>query len=158
MAGKDRRDDVISAVNERDGVTYRASIVWRRKWIAVEEASLIPGQTAIERHIILAETAIWSGGWFNLTFRPTFVMSYQPAEPTDPRPANFRELTRQIITECDLREVAAGAVEDQLQGLGAPYRIWPVFGHRRHLLTLRRVPHVLLFGWPEGRPFPLLQR
>ena len=152
--GQRKRDTVISAQNEHDGGAYQASIVWGRKWIGTEEASLIPGQTEIRRRIILAEAAIWRGGWFNLTFRPTLVMGYRPTEPTDPRPANFRELARQIITECDLVEVAAGEVEGRLQGLCAPYRIWPVFGYRRHLLTFRRLPHVLLFGWPEDRPYP----
>ena len=152
--GQRRRDTVISAANERDGDTYQASIVWGRKWIAAEEASLIPGRTELSRRIILAEAAIWRGGWFNLTFRPSLVLSYRPTEPTDPRPADFRELTRHIIEECDLAAVAAGEVEGQMQGFCAPYRIWPIFGFRRHILTFRRVPHVLLFGWPEGRPYP----
>jgi hypothetical protein len=152
--GEKVRDAVIRAENECDRRTYRASIVWDRKWIAVEEASLIPDQMEIERHAIFAEAWIWRGGWLNLIFRPTLVLGYSPTEPTDPRPANFRELTWQIITECDLTEIASGEVDGQLRHICAPYRIWPIFGYRRHLWTRRRVSHVLLFGWPEGRPFP----
>src|ERR1700722_7491164 len=140
-----QRDSLIGADNAHDGRAYRASIVWERKEIAVEEASLIPGKTEIARHEVFAEAWVWRGGWFSLIFRPSFAMSYRPTEPTDPRPATFRELARQIIAECDLAKVAKGQVEE-LQGLGAPYRIWPIFGYRRHLLTRRRVPHVLLFG------------
>jgi hypothetical protein len=150
----DKRNEVFSARNEVSGRTFKASIVWRRKWIAVEEESLVPGQTQIERHPIFAEAMIWSGGWFNLTFRPAIVLAYQPTEPTDPQPAVFSALVRQIVEECDLASVAAGEAEAQLGGRCRPFRIWPIFGHRRHLFTLRRVPHVLLFGWPEGRAFP----
>ena len=87
MAESDRRNDAISAVNERDGRTYRASIIWDRKRIAVEEASLIPGRTVIEQHAILAEAWVWCGGWFNLTFQPKLAIGYRPAEPTDCAPS-----------------------------------------------------------------------
>jgi hypothetical protein len=148
------RNDVISGQNAHDGHLVRASIVWRRKWIGVEEESLVPGQTEIVKHIVLAEALIWRGGWFNLNFRPTLIISYRPEEPTNPDPKTFRELTLKIISNCDLSEVTTGKIDTHLHELCAPYRIWPMFGYRRLITTFRRVPHVLLFGWPAGRPFP----
>jgi hypothetical protein len=152
--GQGARNAVISGQNEHNGRCYRASIVWGRKWIGAEEESLVPGRMEIERYEVFAEAWIWRGGWFNLWFWPLLVMSYRPTEPTDPHPENFLKLTLQTITECDLAEVAGGEVNGQLQRFCAPYRIWPIFGYRRHILTLRRVPHIQLFGWPEGRPLP----
>jgi hypothetical protein len=152
--GQRQRDAVIRAVSSQDGRTYHTSIVWDRKAILVEEESPVEGQTEIVRHDIFAEAWLWRGGWFRLTFQPTLVMSWRPSEPKEPRPANFRELARQIIEECDLAELAAGDVEGHLRDLCAPHLVWPIFGYRYHSLTRRRVPHILLFGWPEGRPFP----
>ena len=158
--GQGARNCVVKVQNEHDSRHYRVSIVWDRKWIATEEESLIPGQMEIEQYEVFAEAWIWRGGRFNLWFRPSLVMSYRPTEPTDPRPENFLELTRQIIAECDLAEVAAGEVGGHLQALCSPYRIRPIFGYRyrRQFLSARRVPHILLFGWPEDRPFPASQR
>lgn len=153
MAHENQRNEVIKVTNVCDGRTYRASIAWQRKAILVEEESIFPGATDIEQHLIFAEALIWTGGWLALTFQPTLIISYTPAEPTDPHPEIFLELTRKVLTECDLKAVVRGDAEEQLENLCAPYRVSPIFGQRRHPLTLSRVPHLLLFGGATERIF-----
>jgi hypothetical protein len=91
---------------------------------------------------------------FGFFLRPVLVLSYRPSEPTDPRPKVFHSLVRAIVEECALPRIAEGDLEGPLHNLCEPYRIWPVFGFRRHGWTRRRIPHVLLLGWPVGRAFP----
>lgn len=145
---------VISCRNAFDGETYNASLIWRRRAISAEEPALNGGFELAE-HVVFGEAWIWRGGWLNLLLRPVLVLGYRPTEPTDPRLQVFRALVQAIVEECELARIAEGDTSGPLYALCEPYRIWPIFGYRRHRWTRRRLPHLLLFGWPEGRPYPV---
>lgn len=141
-----------SCRNTPDGRTYHASLIWRRQAIAVEEAAL-SGGFEIAQHTVFGEGWV-SRGLLGFFLRPVLVFSYSPSEPTDPRPKVFHALVRAIVEEGALSRIAEGVLEWPLYELCEPYRIWPVFGFRRHGWTRRRIPHVLLLGWPAGRAYP----
>ena len=152
--GRREFDVAIEAANGPNRGDYRASIVWDLKVIAGERSSPAPDQKGRVQGESFAEAWIWRGGWINLIRRPTLILSYRPQEPARTHKALLRKLTRKVIAECDLAELAAGDVGGKLLGLCAPHRIWPVFGYRQKGFAFKPVPDVLLLDWPDDQPFP----
>jgi hypothetical protein len=151
---EERAKQIVRGNNINDGRAYKASIIWKRGLIGLEERGLLPGTVDITQHEIIAEVAIWRRGWLNLFLRPSLVICYEADRPPRISRPSFREIILEVLQNSNLPELANGKEEYLLRLLKEKLRIWPIFGRRYSTITKRPVPHLVLFEWPAGRPFP----
>jgi hypothetical protein len=142
------------------GQDYRVSIVWwrgRRKRINVAQPSLFEAfeedaPWEVNRHDVVAESAVWRGSLIALFFRPTLVINYEPDIPQRLNEVTLREIVREIVERANLMKLTALKKDDGLEAICHPYRVVPMIGYRTTLLQ-RRIPNLILFEWPADRAF-----
>jgi hypothetical protein len=150
----------MKVTNSSDGLQYRASFLFQRKWIAIEEQSLYaafdPGYAdsfTLENRRIDVEIAVWTGSVFKLLLGPKLLMYFQPTIPPRLTVPNIRSLVGQLLAETDLGELLEGDTS-QIKRLCAPHDIAVLFGRKRNFLTRRYVPAIFLFEWPRDQAHP----
>jgi len=143
-------NDLFTARNV-NGQDYRVSIIWwprqgpgRRKWINVARLSLL-GEWEVERHIVVAEAAVWRGSLTALAFRPTLIINYEPDRPQRLNEVTFREIVREIAERANLVKLRCPAmkpINKQPRSCNLVKRVQIVI--RRRTLTPSLVAHTRL--------------
>ena len=87
----------------------------------------------VNRHDVVAESAVWRGSLIALFFRPTLIINYQPDVPQRLNEITFREIVREIVERADLVALMALKKDDGLEAICHPYGVVGMnLGNGRH--------------------------